>query len=572
MTVMQHRRGTAAAWTSANPILAAGEWGIEIGTNKQKVGDGTTAWNTLAYANTTTQASTTAPGIVELATTAETTTGTDTTRAVTPAGDKAALDARLVAASTTVAGLVELATSAEGTTGTDAVRAMTPQATAAAIAALAPGGGGGGIPWASGWVAAVYKTATNTVAINEYGAVISNLATSAANNVTVIQAAIDYAAGTYEPGTLTTLGYGEGGGVFLAGGLYETSATIILKYGVSLMGVGSMDRQGFVASAHSYNGTVIAPTSGLGTMDIDTTAGVATRTPVILCGYSTGGGGSQSQTNPHGVRIKGIAIDMRRKTTAQGIMIADTQFVTVHECTIGEARGVGGKAVEILSTNPPDDGAHANNIHDNLFVNCEIGVQADGSGSTDSLLSNNRILQMTTYTVRIGHSGGGGGWQVWGNHFTCSSGDQTGTTEAHLFISGAPTTVFGNYFDTTGGFAIYIESPMAAITGNYIKMSSTRVAPIYMAGTGRKSVVSGNTCQLAASGKALVAFAAITTEDFRPVIANNIIGDGGVATPVGAACTAGGVAVAETNAAMTVARDGTINPYIWGNRIVASAV
>ena len=38
-------------------------------------------------------ASDTAPGIVELATTAEAETGTDTTRAVTPAGDKAAIDA-----------------------------------------------------------------------------------------------------------------------------------------------------------------------------------------------------------------------------------------------------------------------------------------------------------------------------------------------------------------------------------------------------------------------------------------------------------------------------------------------
>ena len=38
-------------------------------------------------------ASTTVQGIVELATTAETTTGTDTARAVTPAGAKAAIDA-----------------------------------------------------------------------------------------------------------------------------------------------------------------------------------------------------------------------------------------------------------------------------------------------------------------------------------------------------------------------------------------------------------------------------------------------------------------------------------------------
>jgi len=48
---IQLRRGTAAQWTSANPTLASGEVGVETDTNKQKVGDGTTAWNSLAYFN-----------------------------------------------------------------------------------------------------------------------------------------------------------------------------------------------------------------------------------------------------------------------------------------------------------------------------------------------------------------------------------------------------------------------------------------------------------------------------------------------------------------------------------------
>jgi len=51
MTKIQVRRGTAAQWTSANPILAAGEWGFETDTKKFKIGDGTTAWNApLSYA------------------------------------------------------------------------------------------------------------------------------------------------------------------------------------------------------------------------------------------------------------------------------------------------------------------------------------------------------------------------------------------------------------------------------------------------------------------------------------------------------------------------------------------
>lgn len=46
---IQLRRGTAAQWTAANPILAAGEVGIITDEDKLKVGDGTTAWNSLAY-------------------------------------------------------------------------------------------------------------------------------------------------------------------------------------------------------------------------------------------------------------------------------------------------------------------------------------------------------------------------------------------------------------------------------------------------------------------------------------------------------------------------------------------
>jgi|694.fasta_scaffold58838_2 hypothetical protein len=48
-TRMQQRRGTAAQWTAANPILAAGEIGFETDTNKFKVGDGTNTWSNLTY-------------------------------------------------------------------------------------------------------------------------------------------------------------------------------------------------------------------------------------------------------------------------------------------------------------------------------------------------------------------------------------------------------------------------------------------------------------------------------------------------------------------------------------------
>jgi hypothetical protein len=47
---IQVRRDTAANWTSVNPVLAAGEIGLETNTRKTKFGDGTTAWTSLAYA------------------------------------------------------------------------------------------------------------------------------------------------------------------------------------------------------------------------------------------------------------------------------------------------------------------------------------------------------------------------------------------------------------------------------------------------------------------------------------------------------------------------------------------
>lgn len=56
----QWRRGTAAQWTAANPVLADGEPGFERDTKRVKVGNGVDAWSLLPYA--TTLAETKAPG------------------------------------------------------------------------------------------------------------------------------------------------------------------------------------------------------------------------------------------------------------------------------------------------------------------------------------------------------------------------------------------------------------------------------------------------------------------------------------------------------------------------------
>ncbi len=109
-------------------------------------------------------ASATNKGIVELATNAETTTGTDTTRAVTPAGVAAALSAgggtsysagegidisgsNVVSgedATTTNKGIIRLATTTERDAGSNVPAAMTPADVAAYVTANGSGGADGG--------------------------------------------------------------------------------------------------------------------------------------------------------------------------------------------------------------------------------------------------------------------------------------------------------------------------------------------------------------------------------------------------------------------------------------------
>lgn len=51
-SLIQLRHDTPANWTLVNPSLAQGEVGTEVGTKFFKIGNGTTAWNALEYANT----------------------------------------------------------------------------------------------------------------------------------------------------------------------------------------------------------------------------------------------------------------------------------------------------------------------------------------------------------------------------------------------------------------------------------------------------------------------------------------------------------------------------------------
>ena len=48
---IQVRRDTASNWTSNDPVLNQGEWGLETDTLRYKIGDGSTVWASLAYAD-----------------------------------------------------------------------------------------------------------------------------------------------------------------------------------------------------------------------------------------------------------------------------------------------------------------------------------------------------------------------------------------------------------------------------------------------------------------------------------------------------------------------------------------
>jgi Major tropism determinant N-terminal domain len=58
MAVIQTQRGTAAALTATNPVIASGQIVYETDTGRFKVGDGTTAWASLSYCAPATHAST----------------------------------------------------------------------------------------------------------------------------------------------------------------------------------------------------------------------------------------------------------------------------------------------------------------------------------------------------------------------------------------------------------------------------------------------------------------------------------------------------------------------------------
>ena len=55
---VQFRRDTAANWSSNNPVLSAGEFGLDTTNQRFKIGDGVTAWNSIEFSQYTNKAET----------------------------------------------------------------------------------------------------------------------------------------------------------------------------------------------------------------------------------------------------------------------------------------------------------------------------------------------------------------------------------------------------------------------------------------------------------------------------------------------------------------------------------
>jgi len=176
---------TSSADVSAAITAALATYYSAGGTDVAIADGGTGASNAAAaFANLKQDATSSATGVVELATDAEAQTGTDTTRALTPANLQA------VTATETRKGVVELATTAEAAAGSDTARAVTPAGVAAALAGLSIDYGAGNAALA-------------------YGAV-GTYVFAYRNNATDLAAGSTYAGSTLTPSAMMGLSAGVG--------------------------------------------------------------------------------------------------------------------------------------------------------------------------------------------------------------------------------------------------------------------------------------------------------------------------------------------------------------------------
>lgn len=209
-------------------------------------------------------ASTTIKGISRLATTAETTAGTRTDLACTPAGVAAVAIAGAPDASTTVKGIVELATNAEAAAKTDTVRAMTPSNVASIMAA--PGAIGGTTP-----AAGTFTTLTTSSTVAMTGGTFSVGADNAANAITL---------GSGTTARTITIGGSTGAHVLVLGNANAGAITLDTAAGISL--------DAATASNFSVSGAAADLTLASSAGSVNITAGEDAANAIVLTASAGG--------------------------------------------------------------------------------------------------------------------------------------------------------------------------------------------------------------------------------------------------------------------------------------------
>jgi len=341
---IQIRNGTAAQWTSANPTLAVGEMGAETDTGKFKIGTGSTAWNSLAYAavgTVTSVAQSFTGGIVSVGGSPISTSGT---LALTVAGTSGGVP--YFSSGTTWASSAALASNAlvvgggagaapsTVTTGTGVVTAL--GVNTGSAGAFVVNGGDLGTPSAG-----VVTNLTGTASININGTVGATTPTTGAFTTATARAAATQDAVTLQgraggtssyaititPTTLTanrTLTLpDETGTLLISGGALGTPSSGTVT---NLTGTASIN----------INGTVGATTPTTGVFTTATARAAATQDSVILQGRAGG-------TSSYGVTLTPTTLSASRTITLPN---ADINFTT----GLGPAQGGTGVANNAAST------------------------------------------------------------------------------------------------------------------------------------------------------------------------------------------------------------------------------
>jgi len=399
------------------------------------------------------------------------------------------------------------------------------------------GGSGGGTSFSLGsYTHIVYQSAGRTIARRADGASVSDLPTTAANNRTVIQAAIDDA-NTRGVGGTPGFAHYPGGHVLIDRGVYDIPAntSIVAKYGVAISGV---------------YGSWYDRWNNAGTFGTMLRANGAGTSPLIQVGILASG--SRLATNPHGIWIQSLVLQGNARA-GDGIDFNDVGFIHIEDIYVRDCNVAFHWRGQLPGT---FDGTMDQGVHRCVTKACNMAMDTTAMApstytGTDMIMSNCRFMSSIGTQVRARY----GGWQFMNCHFT------HGNSALHLDIDGADTIqINSNYFDSGNAALCSIKTSFVSTFVGNICIIEGAVASVSGAAVefpwGRCTAI-GNTLRPNTGYSGLKGFIATGTPS-QGVIFGNITGRRTGATGwVSDVVTMAGAAVADRN-------DG--GSYIAGNK------